>query len=146
MKKAMWSQEQLAEISAIQETRNLTRKSAVQFYTRQQKSAKPEPVAAHPLEVAAVKQAVKTAAKVNAKKSGTPGKSSKGTWADQNTEKAVRLFKAGKTISEIAESFGDKTKQNRVRGALAMAGVYEFKSVTAKRFVAKRIKALAAKA
>lgn len=166
MKVISWSQEDFAAIDRIQEARNLTRKGAVQFYTRQQKKAvskstaklnkaldtqlvvmdkTPAKVKAHPLEIAAVRE-VNKAAKAAAKKSGTPVKVKAGSWASQNTEKCVRLFKAGKGIADIAEAMGDRNKQNRVRAALALAGSYEYKSATARRAVAKQIKAQAAKA
>jgi len=49
----------------------------------------------------------------------------KGTWAQKNGAESVRLFKAGKTVPEIAQHFGDRTKKNRVRAALVFAGVYK---------------------
>jgi hypothetical protein len=63
-----------------------------------------------------------------------PGKPVQGkkTWAQANGAKAARLFKAGKNVPEIAEQFGDRTKQNRVRGALFAAGVYKYKHAAKK--------------
>lgn len=57
-------------------------------------------------------------------KSGT---SEQKTWAQANGARAAKMFKAGKSISEIAEVFGDRGKQNRVRSALNALGLYEFK-------------------
>jgi hypothetical protein len=48
-----------------------------------------------------------------------------GTWAKKNGAESVRLFKAGKTVPEIAQHFGDRTKKNRVVRALEFAGVYK---------------------
>jgi len=63
-----------------------------------------------------------------------PGKPvhSKKTWAQQHGVKAARLFKAGKSVPDIAEHFGDRTKQNRVRGALFAAGVYQYRRAAKK--------------
>ena len=44
----------------------------------------------------------------------------------QNGAKAVKMFKAGKSVPDIAEKFGDRSKQNRVRAALFAAGVYQY--------------------
>jgi len=59
------------------------------------------------------------------KKSGKPVHR-KGTWAYLHGAKAVKLFTAGKSVPDIAEKFGDRTKQNRVRAALFAAGVYQY--------------------
>jgi hypothetical protein len=47
------------------------------------------------------------------------------TWAKKNGAESVRLYKAGKTVPEIAQHFGDRTRKNRVREALIFAGVYK---------------------
>ncbi len=49
------------------------------------------------------------------------------TWAQANSARAAKLFKAGKSVPEIAEAFGDRSRQNRVRNALHALGLYEFK-------------------
>ena len=127
-----WSQEQLEEISRLQEQRNLTRKGAVQFIRR---ALKKQPVSSakaeleHNKKVAASHPAL---VKPAAEKSGKPvhGQNS---WAQLHGAQAVRLFKAHKSVPEIAEHFGDRTKQNRVRAALFAAGVYEYKRNAAKK-------------
>jgi hypothetical protein len=65
------------------------------------------------------------------RKSGKPVQHRK-TWAQLHGAKAVRLLKAGKSVPEIAEQLGDRTKQNRVRGALFAAGVYKYKQAAKK--------------
>lgn len=55
------------------------------------------------------------------------GKAEHKSWAQANSTRAAKLFKAGKTIPEIAEAFGDRSRQNRVRNALHALGLYEFK-------------------
>jgi hypothetical protein len=52
----------------------------------------------------------------------------KGTWAYLNGAKAAKMFKAGKSVPDIAEKFGDRSKQNRVRAALFAAGVYKYQT------------------
>jgi hypothetical protein len=66
------------------------------------------------------------------RKSGKPVQATK-TWAQLHGAKAVRLFKAGRCVPDIAEAFGDRTKQNRVRAALFAAGVYQYEKRTAKK-------------
>lgn len=64
------------------------------------------------------------------RKSGKPVKK---TWAQLHGAKAVRLFKAGRGVPDIAEAFGDRTKQNRIRAALFTAGVYKYQHHAANR-------------
>jgi hypothetical protein len=66
-------------------------------------------------------------AKTSKKKASKRVQWRKGTWAQKNGAESVRLFKAGKTVREIAQYFGDRTKKNRVRSALTFAGVYKSK-------------------
>ncbi len=116
--KTQFTESELAEISLIQEKRNLSRKSAVQFFTRQRKQA-------------AAKQAA-TVAKKTAPKSGKPEKESK-SWGEIHRAECVKLWAngEGKSISEIAKNFGEPTKQNRIRRTLFIAGVYRYKSAAA---------------
>lgn len=102
-----WTQEQLSEISLLQEKHNLTRKSAVQRLRRSLKKAAPV-------------KATNTAPK--------SGKPESKTWAQANGARAAKLYRAGKSVPAIAEAFGDRTRQNRVRGALVALGLYEIKT------------------
>lgn len=63
--------------------------------------------------------------KTSKKKSSKRVQWRNGTWAKKNGAETVRLYKAGKSVPEIAQHFGDRTKKNRVFAALTFAGVYK---------------------
>lgn len=146
MKAVKWTQEQLAEIAALVETRNLTRKSAVQFYRRGLKKAAAAPardfvkvpglgaieIVSAPAKPAKVKPArnvsvaVARAAKASTAKPAAPNAARK-TWATEHMQKVVALYAkgTGMSVPDIAEKMGDRNKQNRIRQALTLAGVYQ---------------------
>jgi hypothetical protein len=81
-----FNEKQLAEIALIQEQRNLTRKSAVQFYTRQLKKQQPE----------AAKETKPKAAPEQQKKPGKPEKQEAPARVDSPTHH-IELFPVAET-------------------------------------------------
>lgn len=50
------------------------------------------------------------------------------TWAQRYGARAAKMYKAGRSVPEIAAHFGDRLQQNKIRRALYALGVYEYQS------------------
>ena len=120
-----WTQEQLNEIDRIQEQRNLTRKGAVQYYSRQQKrdaAARPagpegmkqfmeekRPKTVGQAVAAAVNKDAKTAAKPKRERKPRANKGVVSTGliaVDLRLPLVTKMHKAGKSRKDIAVALG----------------------------------------